>query len=185
MAEITLEPRPALGTDIAIAGNRITERNDLAIVSVAVPLDGEPALKKALESAFGLAFPRPTASTEAGEMRAIRSAPDQLMLLFRHATPDAEPLVQRKLGGKGYTTDLTDVWVALEISGPNTAAALERVCLLDTAEMPRGAAARTVVEHMGAMIVRLDADGFLLLAARSSARSFLHAIETSYRNVTD
>ena len=44
--------------------------------------------------------------------------------------------------------------------------------------------ARTVMEHMGAMIVHLSGDRFLLLSASSSAQSFLHAVELSYRYVT-
>ena len=40
------------------------------------------------------------------------------------------------------------------------------------------------MEHMGAMIVHLSGDRFLLLSASSSAQSFLHAVELSYRYVT-
>ncbi|MYA88775.1 MAG: sarcosine oxidase subunit gamma, partial [Boseongicola sp. SB0662_bin_57] len=42
----------------------------------------------------------------------------------------------------------------------------------------------TVMEHMGAMAIRTGDDAFLLLSAGSSAESFLHAVETSYRYVT-
>lgn len=187
MAEIDfkLTAAPALGgADLGIGGNRITERRDLALVSVAVPQGGEAGLVKALKSAFKIDFPGATQSTTAGETRAIRTSPDQLMLVFPRATPDAEPHVQAGLKGAGYTTDQTGAWVVLEISGPATLAALERLCPLDTAVMPQDAAARTVIEHMGAMIVRLGPERFLLLSAGSSAQSFLHAVETSLRYVT-
>ena len=69
------------------------------------------------------------------------------------------------LGDVAYTTDQTDVWVVLEISGPETSAALERLCPLDLGLFEDGTAARTVMEHMGAMIVQLSADRFLLLSA--------------------
>ena len=186
MAEFayTLEAAPVLGrADVIIGKNRIVERDDLALVSIATPQDGEDALAKALKAGWGLSQPAPTISTTNGEARAVRTAYDQLLLIFPHATPDANALVQSKLGGAGYTTDQTDVWVVLEISGPDTLSALERLCPLDVASFPEHGSGRTVMEHMGAMAVRIAADRFLLLSASSSARSFLHAVETSYHYV--
>ena len=60
---------------------------------------------------------------------------------------------------------------------------LERLCPLDLHEsaFPVGAAQRTVMEHMGAVILREGTDEFLLLSASSSAASFLHAVKTSIR----
>ena len=186
MAEITLEAAPTLGgAEITVGGNRITERADLALVSVATPMGGDDALAMALESGWSLSPPDPTLSSTAGDTRALRTAPDQILLIFPHATPDAEALVQAKLDGAGYTTDQTDAWVVLELSGPDTHAALERLCPidLDPTVFPDGAAARTVMEHMGAIILRQGADSFLVMSANSSAGSFLHAVETSYRYV--
>ena len=186
MAEITLQAAPALGgADLSLGGNRIVERHELAIVSVAVPLGGEAPLAAALADGWGLDMPGPRRSTAAGDIRALKTAPDQLFLIFPHPTPDAETAVQSRLQGTGYTTDQTDVWVAVEVSGPEVPAALERLCPVDLAPaaFPEGAFARTVMEHMGAIVIRLGADRFLLLSARSSARSFLHALEISFRNV--
>ena len=184
MAEIRLEATPILGgAHIEIGMNIIAERDDLALVSVATPLGGETELETALASAWNLKMPGPTQSETAGGMRAIRTSPDQMMLVFPHATPDAEPHVQQAINGTGYTTDQSDVWVALEVSGPDTIAALERLCPLDLPAAPNGFSGRTVMEHMGALVVKLAADRFLLMSASSSARSFLHAVETSYRYV--
>lgn len=183
MADITLEAAPILGgVDIELGTNRIRERDDLALVSVATPLGGEKALAAALKKGLGLVMPEPRLSSASGDTRAIRTSQDQIILIFPHATPDANAVVQAKLGGAGYTTDQTDVWVVLEVSGPDTMAALERLCLLDLHPdtFPEGASGRTVMEHMGAMILRTGADSFLLFSASSSAESFLHAIETSY-----
>ena len=59
-------------------------------------------------------------------------------------------------------------------------AALERFCPLDLGAFPAGSVARTAMEHMGAVIAREDdAPTFLLLSARSSARSFLHGLGTA------
>ncbi len=184
MADITLTAAPILGVDLEIGENRITERDDLALVSIATPMGGDDALTAALKSGWSLDMPTPTATTTSGDTRAIRTSPDQMLLAFPHATPDADPHVQSKLNGAGYTTDQTDSWVVLEISGPDTMAALERICPLDLAKFEVNDAGRTVMEHMGAFIVRLGTDRFLLMSASSSAASFLHAVETSYKYVT-
>lgn len=186
MAEFafTLEAAPVLGgTDLTLGQNRITARTDHAIVSIATPKDGESALAQALKAGWSLPMPTPTRGAQSGDTHAIRTAPDQILLLFPHTAPDANAHVAEKLGGAGYTTDQTDVWVILDISGPDTLPALERLCPLDSATLPVGGAGRTVMEHMGAIILRLGPDRFWLLSASSSAHSFLHAVETSYRNV--
>lgn len=185
MAEFTLEAAPVLGVDLTIGENRIVEC-DLALVSVATPLGGDEALAEALNSGWSLAMPEPTLSLVSGETRAIRTTPDQILLMFPHDGPTANAAVQAKLNGTGYTTDQTDNWVILDVSGPDTLAALELICPLDlhADRFSVDAAGRTTMEHMGAMIIRLGADRFLLLSASSSAGSFLHAVETSYRYVT-
>ncbi len=186
MAEFTLVAAPILGgADIAIGENRILERDDLALVSVATPMGGKAALAKALKKAWSLEMPTPREATQAGDIRALNTAQDQMMLIFPHATPDANAQVQSSLKGAGYTTDQTDAWVVLEVSGPDTLTALERLCPLDldSSVFAVGAAGRTVMEHMGALIHRVDTERFLLMSASSSAGSFLHAVETSYRFV--
>lgn len=184
MADLTLTATPFLGgIDIAVGANRIVERDDLALVSIAVPLGGEEALTAALQDGWSLSMPSPTLSTTSGETRAIRTGQDQLMLIFPQSSPDAERHVRQKLGGAGYTTDQTDAWVVLEFSGPDTLAALERLCPLDVSTFAEHAAARTVMEHMGAVVIRTGEDRVLLASASSSAASFLHAVETSLRNV--
>lgn len=185
MANITLTAAPVLGTDLMIGKNRIVERSDLALVSIAVPLDGEVALAKALKTGWALSMPDARHSTMSGKARLIQTAQDQLFLAFPHSAPDANAVVNKKLDGAGYTTEQTDNWSVFEISGPDTRAALERLCPLDLHPDVFAIAdvGRTVMEHMGAIIVRSEQDTFLLMSARSSAPSFLHAIETSFRNV--
>lgn len=187
MAEFTLKAAPVLGgLEQTFGDNRVGERTDLALVSVATPVGGDGKLEKALRSAFSLALPQPVLSTTKGDMRAVWMAPEQIMLIFPHSTPDAESHVQMQLKGAGYTTDQTDGWAVLEVSGPQTLSALERICPVDLAleAFPENASARIVMEHLGAVIVRLEVDRFLLASASSSAGSFAHAVETSFRYVT-
>ncbi len=185
MDKFALPPAPILGADLSMGENRITERSDLALVSVAIPQGGEAALAAAITTGWSLDMPDPRQAALSGDTWAIWTAPDQIFLTFPHDAPDAEAVVQTKLQGTGYTTDQSDGWVMLEVHGPDTSAALERICPidLDISVFPVGASARTVMEHLGALILRLGEDRFLLMSARSSALSFRHAVETSYRNV--
>ena len=180
MANLT--PTPTLGGyDRSFGELQLRERSELALVSIAIPLDGLQAAEKALKSAFKLDLPNPGKSNVNKTYRLIRISPDQAMLVFEHATADAARVVQQALQGSVYTTEQTDAWVVLTLTGATARTALERLCPLDLHDLafPVDTAARTVMEHMGAMILREAEDSFTLMSASSSAASFLHAIETS------
>lgn len=180
--DFTLDASPAIGGyDRTIGQIRIRERDDLAIVSIATPLNGEAALAKALEVGFGIRVPETTMTTLSDNIRAVRTAPDQMMLIFPHDPDGAESLVASKIGDIGYTTDQSDAWLVLELSGPDTDLALERLSPVNLAADAFGVdgSARTVMEHIGALAIRTAPDTVLLLSARSYAESFLHAVETS------
>ncbi|MFU1478948.1 sarcosine oxidase subunit gamma [Roseovarius sp. C7] len=188
MADYSLLSTPPLaGTDLRFGSCRITAPDDLAIVSLALPLGGEEAAKKAIAKAFGTALPEIGQSVTASDGAAtlLRLGIDQAFVTFPHATPDAERVVAAKLGGAAYTTDQTDVWCALDVTGPDCRRALERICPIDLHPdaFKTGALARTTMEHLGTIIIRTQTDSFRLLSASSSAQSFLHAVETSFANV--
>ena len=185
MDDITLSAAPVLGTDIAIAENRIVERADLALVSIATPLNGATALTTALRTQWKLPMPTARQCTVKGNMRAIKTAPDQIMLVFPHEGSNANETVQSKLDGAGYTTEQTDSWFVLEVSGPDTQNALERLCPLDLHQdvFPINSSGRTNMEHVSVLLVRVADDQYLMMSPRSSAQSFLHAIQTSFSNV--
>ncbi len=181
MADLT-PLSPLHGYDETIGDVRLRER-DLALVSLAIPLGGEAAATKAIKAACKLDLPEVGHSKASKTRRLIRMSPDQAMLVFEDPAPLTERAVQKALKGACYTTNQTDAWVILEISGPGTRAALERICPLDLddAAFPIDKATRTMMEHLGVLIARTGDDTFLLMSASSSARSFLHAVETSVR----
>ena len=188
MAEFILTAEPVLGGYRHRTADTVLEEvTGLAIVSIAVPLGGEPALAQAMRAAHGAGVPTPGRTTLSadGGTRFLGIGPDQLFALFDHAGADAAEVVATALNGSGYITLQSDNWVGLRISGPLTLAALERICPLDLhpSVFAVGSVARTVMEHMGAIILREADDRFLLLSASSSAMSFAHAVETSIRNV--
>jgi len=115
----------------------------------------------------------------------VRLAPDQAFILFTWAGPDAERYLAERLGDAVYLTDQTDTWCSLEVEGIDSRAALERICPVDLHPLAfaEGDAARTVMEHMGVLVLRTGPDRFLLLSAGSSAGSFLHAVRRSAENI--
>lgn len=183
MAEYTLEAKsPLAGYAERFGTLHLAERTGFGLVSLAVPLGGDKPAAAALKKAWGLAAPAPGRSVVAKDgTRLIWSGPDQLLALFDHPGHGAEARVAEATGGAFHTTDQSDNWVALSLAGPGARAALERLCPLDLHDdaFPVDAAGRTVMEHMGAFIVREAEDDYLLMSASSSARSFLHAVEHS------
>ena len=188
MSEFTLTSAPPLaGYNQPFGDITLKAPADLALVSVALPLGTETAAKKAIKAAYGADLPEPGKSVVAKDgARLVRLSPDQGFVIFTHPTPDAERVVAERIKGKAYTTDQTDVWTGLEISGTGSRRALERICPLDIHPdaFAEDDAARTVMEHLGVLIIRTEAEAYLLLSASSSAGSFLHAVETSIHNVS-
>lgn len=187
MAKYDLMAEPPLaGTDLSIGDARLLAPRAPSLVSIALPLGGEAAAETALQSAFKVALPDSGHSAVAPDgLRVVRTGPDQAMVLLPDPRPRPEAFVSAKLKDTVYTTDQSDVWVCLTLEGHGALAVLERICPLDLdlSVFPVDAAARTMMEHLGVMIIRTSDDAFLLLSASSSAGSFLHMMETSMRNV--
>ncbi|MGI9484322.1 MAG: sarcosine oxidase subunit gamma [Geminicoccaceae bacterium] len=189
MASLQLDAEPLLGGfQESFDDTELSEAIELAIVSIAIPLGGERAFKAALSKAFGVGIPAPGQSVLSadGQTRFLWTGQDQLFAIFEDPSPRAAADLGDKLGNVVYVTLQSDNWVALRISGGHARAALERICPIDLAPsvFPKGAAARTAMEHMGTFILRDGADSFVLLSASSSAQSFLHAVKTSIENVS-
>ena len=188
MANLSLTAAPFLGGYTREFGTvALREIVGLAVVSIAIPLGDDAKVAKAVKSAFKAAMPSPIHSTLGKDgARLLSSAADQVLVVFDHDGPDANTVVHAKLKGVAYTTDQTDNWVALEISGQDARTALERICPIDlhNSAFAIDQSARTTMEHMGAFIIRTADDSFVLLCASSSAASFLHAVETSITNVS-
>lgn len=161
----------------------LTELTGLALVSVATPMGGHDDLLSNTVAAFGTTLPGIGCCTrsEDGQTRLLGLQRDQLFVVLEHESHNALSVVTEKLGTTGYYTDQSDSWVILQMTGLGSRAALERICMLDLSPdvFSIDAVARTTMEHLSVIIVRDDADSFWLMSARSSAKSFLHALETS------
>ena len=189
MPSLQLKAEPLLGGFHAtIDTTDLIELADLAILSIAVPQGGEAALTSALAEACGAERPSPGKSSLSsdGRTRFLWTAQDQLFALLDDDNPNATADLSGKLEGKAYITLQSDNWVALRLSGGKAREALARICPIDLhpSVFPEGHVARTMMEHMGAIVLHDGPDSFLLLSASSTARSYLHAVETSLRNVS-
>ncbi len=189
MPEYNLEPAFALGGyHQSFEGVDLCEVTDIAIVSIAIPRNAEPSVGTTIIDVFGIILPSAGKSVVARDMQIcfVGLGPDTFFAISQHLTAEAVKTVSAKLENTAYTTDQTDGWVALEISGVMACTALERICPIDLhpTQFEVNDIARTSMEHLGALIIRTDADKYLILSASSSARSFLHAIETSIKNVS-
>ncbi|MCY3983283.1 MAG: sarcosine oxidase subunit gamma [Roseovarius sp.] len=186
MAELSLFSTPPLdGYDKSTGDIRLYSPEALAVVSIALPLGSEDSALAIIASAYGVDLPSPGKSVIAPDgARLVRLGLDQAFIIFPHSAPDAEDVVQGKLEDAVYVTDQTDAWTALAIEGSSTRDALERICPIDLHPKSFAVddAARTVMEHLGVLIIRAGDNDFLLLSASSSANSFLHALETSIAN---
>ncbi|MEO1552072.1 MAG: sarcosine oxidase subunit gamma [Pseudomonadota bacterium] len=177
MLDLTLTAAPALGGyDKRFGDTRLVEMANLPLTSIALPLGMSLNMAQAVKDAFGLDWPDVGRATQSGDATLAMLSPDQALLIGPEVALHDTPLANH-----GYLTDQTDVWVALDLEGPGRFAAMERLCPVDLApgHFGTGHFARTVMEHMGAVVLWRDADAFRLLSARSSAGSFLHAVETS------
>lgn len=182
MDKITLTAKsPLNGLDTTNGRCRLREVTDISIVSAAMPVGSEKKTMAALKKAYGLGTPDGRVSTASGKGRALMATPDQLLIVLNEDGGLHAKAVREALGGTVYTTDQTDNLVALEVSGSGAVEALERICPIDLHDstFPVGAYARTVMEHLGATIIRTGDDSYLLMSASSSAKSFAHAIQQS------
>lgn len=183
---ITLTPAPFLdGYTRDFDGTTLAEVIDVSLISIAQPLEGRKDLQNAVRAVWECELPAPGHSSMSmnNNTRLLCLGPDTFFAILSADAPVAA--VSEGLGSAAYTTDQSDNWVTLRLAGSLARPALERICPVDlhTGAMPAGAFARTVMEHLGAIVLREDDDKFILMSASSSARSFLQSVETSLEHV--
>lgn len=189
MAELNLKARTALNAQrFEYAGIAIEEITNRAIVSVATPLAGTLALENALQRAYGAILPivgKFTTGSDGGAIMLGLSI-DQFFLMFDNSGSEPTAIVRDLLGENAYVVDQSDSWAMIRMSGDNCRAALERICPIDLhpQTFSEGCVTRTSMEHLATIIACEAVNTYLLLSPRSSANSFLHAIDTSARHVT-
>ncbi|MEZ5478039.1 MAG: sarcosine oxidase subunit gamma family protein [Thiolinea sp.] len=188
MAEYALTAKtPLAGFAQDTGAVRMAEVTDRVLMSLACPSGGAAELDAVAQALWQCALPPVGTSVLNDEgVRLLGLQPDQWWVLAA-ATEGASPLGpwREQLGAVAHMTDQSDAWVMLRVSGAQSRKALERICMLDLhpANFGPGKASRTLMEHLG-VVLCCEAEGqYLLLGARSSADSLLHALQVSARHI--
>ena len=179
----SLQAMTALGARgaavIEIGPLRITERTDLALASVAARRGRMADLAAAAKSA-GVPLPEAARHQAGAPYSAFWTAPEMWFVEAPFASHELiADLLRTALGDSASITEQTDAWVAFDLAAADLAPVLERLCNVDFRSAPKGYATRTVMEHLGVYLVKLDQGAVRLYGPRSSAQSLLHALEAA------
>ncbi|MCB1390885.1 MAG: sarcosine oxidase subunit gamma [Rhodobacteraceae bacterium] len=123
-----------------------------------------------------LRFPRPGEVVDDGNRRLIWAG-RAMAFLTGGAAPD--------LAGLAAVTDQTDGWAWAKLEGRMASAVLARLCPLDLrpAAFPVGTSARSTLQHLPALLVRVGDEAFQLASFRSMAGTLVHEIAAAMKNV--
>ena len=190
MHKFKLIGNTALGSfDQEINGISIAEITDVEILALAIKNGVENKKKAAsiFKKQLGCSLPQPGQASKTKEpvIKVLRMSSDQLFIIYKIKESKKVENILSKMDGKFYITEQSNAWAGLSVSGPNVISCLERVCPIDISENSRGVYcfARTVMEHLGVIIIRCKENEFELFSSSSSAKSFLNVIKTSARNI--
>lgn len=162
------------GRSLTVGSVTLAEVNEGPITSIAAFPGGGTALAKGLK-ALGLAMPGPNAMLESGGARILWTGRDQAFL-----TGVAAP----RLDGAAVT-DQSDGWAVLSLSGTAAVDVLARHLPVDLriSAFPVGQVLRTQVNHMNAIVLRIEATAFRIMVFRSMARTAWHELEDAMHMV--
>lgn len=165
----------------------ISELLNLNIIALAIKSEHKGSALKKLEQMLKIKSPdfKCCKKSRLGNVRVLRMSEDQLFIIYHS---DSEELLQNLLNEIDkffYITEQTDAWTGIKISGKKVYDCMERLCSLDLSQenFDSDYFARTTIEQMGSIIIKSKTNEFELFSASSSAKSFLHAIETAASNI--
>ncbi len=177
---------PMMGEDLVLdsCSLRVLSMN---IMSFAMPRGQKTAVAKGLKT-LGLSLPTAPKIFIKDGLYIVQTQPDQWFFIS-----DAPPKKQtekqtlKQISALGYCTDQSHGWVGVELSGMDVLSVLERLCPLNLSRQAFAinASARTSLDHLGVLMIRLGDNRFYLFSAASSAESFLHGIKTAILAVSD
>jgi len=167
--------------------NLLEEVVGMEVISIATSVENKDFLNKQLIEIFNLELPVPGKShlSSNGLSRLMGLSLDQWLIVSVDQKYELKALLENSLSNKSYVTLQTDAWVCIRISGRSALKALERICPvnLDPDLFLKDFIARTMMEHLGSIVICENPNSYLLMSASSSAKSFLHALEVSLKNV--
>lgn len=170
---------------LQIGAVTISEVVDRALASVSCRQGKQAAFEAAARALFGLDLPAPGNSASGTTWSLIWTGPEQWFAEAPFAShEDIARIVKDGLGDSASVTEQTDGWVRFDIEGAGVVTLMERLCPVPARRMDTGAATRTLMEHMGCLVIcRSKGRHFSLLAPRSFAGSLHHALSAAARSI--
>ncbi len=134
----------------------------------------ESAVSGALQAEIGLDLPGPNKVLEQDGVSAVWVGPAQALILGAVVAPEGAAVA-----------DQSDAWAWFVLEGAGAAEVLARLTPIDLrdAKCPVGAAARTLLFHMTATIMRTGAERYEILVFRSMAKTAAHELEAAMQAV--
>ena len=171
------DPFAGLGLPITAAGFRLEPCAAGPITAVA-PFPGRVEKADALLRAIGLGFPQPGQVIAAGAARAVWAGRTTAFLMGA-APPEG-------LAENAALTDQGDGWAGLHLTGEGAETVLARLVPLDLrpGPFPPGSAARSLLNHMPCLILRVTVAAFEIYVFRSMAGTAVHDLAEAMRGVT-
>ena len=162
------------GRTLTLGGVTVAEADVGPITSVAVFPRGAKAVAKGLKT-LGLTVPSPNTFAEKKGARIVWTGRDQVFLTG----------VDCPVLDGAAVTDQSDGWAVLSVSGPAAVDVLSRLVPVDLrlSACPVGTALRTQVNHMNAVILRVEDYAFEIMVFRSMARTAWHEVEAALQMV--
>lgn len=188
MVDHRLKPLLPLGGDAqqidTFDGLTITESAELALASLACRQLRAAQFASASQALFGMAMPGPGKVASAAFYGVIWTGPEQWIVEAPVATHgDIANILKAGLGDAASVSEQTDGWVRFIAHGPRLADVFERLCALDIRRMQTGEATRTLIEHLGCLVICRESQRQLhILGPRSAARSLHHALVSAARS---
>lgn len=188
MADLALTPLTPLGHAAPISERIgrycLTELADLGLASLALRRGGT---SEAISQRLGFALPGPGRWTGMpdGTLSAIWTGQDQWLLEYPgRASDDVAADLATRIGSGVSISEQTGAFAAFRIEGKALDAVLERLSPIDPHRLGPGAAERSIVHHLGCILVR-RAEACLDLLGPGSAAAFLHhALDLALRRAS-
>lgn len=174
---------PLLATLPAGEGGLIvTERSGLGIATVMARAGRQDALVEQARTLYGIVPADGPRRVAAGDIAFVGTGPGAWLMLADGVGPDWAAEAASAFAGVASLFDQSSGYAMLRLSGADAARVLQAGLFLDLhpRAFPPGAAAVSVIAHVGVILWRLDQDdGFEIAVFRSFASSFWHWLTTA------
>ena len=155
------------------------------ITSLAIPFKNERKCATQFKRTFKKLIPDIEESLIISKGKVIFRLANDMLFLCESSNEKMPKATIDFLKQSFYSTDQSGGWCCIQVNGNNVLKMLERICPLDLTEerFKTLNVKRTSMEHLGVIIFKKSPKEFLLYSASSSSKSFLHAVETSCKNL--